>query len=288
MIRALFKKIIEAVKACHEKKVFHFDLKADNIMVKPDESIVLIDFGMAQMKTDTDADQIHCSNILGRVSYMPIDVVESEGKSSFICAAIDMYSLGCILYMMKFRETFDPNKLANKIESLKGSDPSLAELINGLTDKDISKRWTMEQTEQSVWLRPLYTFKIYTEDTEKSLKRYKYTLINSTEQLDRLYEEGKLSEYDVLSTFIKNIRDAFLKLYLTDVTELFILEKFFYDDKEDKRFLYGTSFTKTEDENIKDIVKHGFRKKIKQPKSKRKSKQPKSKRKSLKQQSKRK
>ena len=64
MIRALFKKIIEAVKACHTLKVYHFDLKSDNIMVKPDESIVLIDFGMAQMKTDKDADQTDCSNKL--------------------------------------------------------------------------------------------------------------------------------------------------------------------------------------------------------------------------------
>ena len=216
---------------------------------------------------------------------MPTDVVESNGKSSFICAAIDMFSLGCILYMMKFREAYKPD--TTNIELLKESDPSLYQLINGLTDKDISQRWTMEKTEESLWLRPVYTFKIYTEYTQNIEERlqglygYTYTLIGSGKQLDSLYNEGKLTEPVMLSNFIKNIRDIFCKNNLTDFTGLFILEKFFVD--KGKAFLYGTSFTNTEeDENIKDIKKHGFRKKIKQQSKRKSLKRQKSKRKSLK------
>jgi serine/threonine protein kinase len=45
--------LVEIIGALHDKKVFHRDIKPSNIIVRPDETLALIDLGSVRQMTDT-------------------------------------------------------------------------------------------------------------------------------------------------------------------------------------------------------------------------------------------
>ena len=43
--KLIFKKIVEAIKYCHDKNICHLDIKPNNIMIDKDYNINILDFG---------------------------------------------------------------------------------------------------------------------------------------------------------------------------------------------------------------------------------------------------
>jgi tRNA A-37 threonylcarbamoyl transferase component Bud32 len=48
------KNVIKAFKELHTRKVCHGDVRVENILVRPDQSVVLIDFELSEMDADSD------------------------------------------------------------------------------------------------------------------------------------------------------------------------------------------------------------------------------------------
>ena len=46
------KNVVEAFKKLHQYNVYHGDIRAANIIVRPDESVVLIDFERSLLNAD--------------------------------------------------------------------------------------------------------------------------------------------------------------------------------------------------------------------------------------------
>ena len=44
--------VVEALKELHQHNVYHGDIRAANIIVRPDESVVLIDFELSVLNAD--------------------------------------------------------------------------------------------------------------------------------------------------------------------------------------------------------------------------------------------
>lgn len=154
--------IVEGLNAVHKVGIIHKDLKPSNLMISNDQnSIVLIDFGISSA---TNGNTV---------------VVTQTGKSPFYSAPetttgvflteSDYYSLGITLYELVTGTT--PYQNAN-IENIArfaqiqqipypgDFDKELADLIDGLTYKDISyrndksnpnRRWGYEEVQK--WLR---------------------------------------------------------------------------------------------------------------------------------------
>jgi len=85
--------IAEALEALHAEKIIHRDIKPENILLRePDESPVLVDFGLACM---LDAEGgFGATGIGGTFPFIAPDLFRNEP----VTAKADMYSLGVLMY----------------------------------------------------------------------------------------------------------------------------------------------------------------------------------------------
>ncbi|HUQ92664.1 MAG TPA: serine/threonine-protein kinase [Bryobacteraceae bacterium] len=94
----LFRQVCGAVQYAHQNLVVHRDLKPANILVTPDGTPKLLDFGIAKLlKPDTPTDDI--APTLTTAWLLTPDYASPEQiRGEIITAASDIYSLGAILY----------------------------------------------------------------------------------------------------------------------------------------------------------------------------------------------
>ncbi len=87
--------IAEALRVIHVFGILHRDLKPANVMLREDNSPVLIDFGLARRSVD-DAGTTGVGQVLGSPYY--ISPEQSQGQR--VDARTDLYSLGVMFYEM--------------------------------------------------------------------------------------------------------------------------------------------------------------------------------------------
>ncbi len=139
--------ICAALKHAHDIGVIHRDLKPANLLLTGDDTVKLVDFGIA--KIFGDGEQTLAGSVLGTADYMAPEQAASTG----ISARTDLYALGSVMYaMVTGRPPFTGKKITEVIESLKRDQPvpldlvnpelpeALVELIHQLLEKDPQSR----------------------------------------------------------------------------------------------------------------------------------------------------
>lgn len=91
---SIFIKLLDAFSYIHNESCIHRDVKPSNIMIRPDGSICVIDFGIAKDSKTSTGKTI--GRVVGTDGYM-----SPEQANGFnIDKRTDIYSLGCLLHYM--------------------------------------------------------------------------------------------------------------------------------------------------------------------------------------------
>ena len=92
--------ILQALEHAHERGIIHRDIKPHNIMILPDGTIKVTDFGIARLtkksNTDSTIQKTLTKEAIGSVHY----IAPEQAKGSAIDARADIYSVGVVLYEM--------------------------------------------------------------------------------------------------------------------------------------------------------------------------------------------
>ncbi|XP_053128697.1 death-associated protein kinase 2 isoform X2 [Hemicordylus capensis] len=158
------KQILDGVNYLHAKKIAHFDLKPENIMLL-DKNIAiphikLIDFGLAHEIEDG----VEFKNIFGTPEFVAPEIVNYEPLG----LAADMWSIGVITYILlsgasPFLGETKQETLANITavnydfdeEFFSHTSDLAKDFIRKLLVKDTRKRLTIQEALTHPWITPL-------------------------------------------------------------------------------------------------------------------------------------
>lgn len=88
------KQLASATQEAHHRGIIHRDIKPQNIIVKSDGSIKILDFGIALAKGSMQITQ--ANNVMGSVHYLAPELAKGEPAT----VQSDIYALGIVLYEM--------------------------------------------------------------------------------------------------------------------------------------------------------------------------------------------
>ncbi|HEV2826027.1 MAG TPA: protein kinase [Pyrinomonadaceae bacterium] len=123
--------IASALAAAHEARIVHRDIKRDNIMVRADHLVKVLDFGLAKL-VKQDADELDSEGVtralhkttpgivMGTAEYMSPE--QARGRD--VDERTDIWSLGVVLYRMVTGTTpFSGETISDVIASILKTDP---------------------------------------------------------------------------------------------------------------------------------------------------------------------
>ncbi len=174
--------ILTALAAAHSMSVVHRDLKPDNIMITPDQTVKVLDFGLARTVAadspkSTEASGAHdlsvpvsspgtnsTLTVIGDVKGTPQYMSPEQARGEPVTAASDMYSFGLILSelftgRLPYGDDLTMDTLRHRarwgdIAPARGLDPQLAELIGRLTAfRSAERPAATEAVERLRWIR---------------------------------------------------------------------------------------------------------------------------------------
>ena len=157
------RQIAEALEAAHERGIIHRDLKPANVMVRPDATVKVLDFGLAKAveppgSTDSDPSVLRtltsptaltrAGMLLGTAAYMSPE----QAKGRIADRRSDMWAFGCVLYeMLTGKRPFEGEDVAETIANVLKAQPdwqllppdtprSLQRVLERSLEKDAKRR----------------------------------------------------------------------------------------------------------------------------------------------------
>lgn len=95
-LAVIFPQILEAVAFAHSKGIVHRDIKPSNFILTPDDTVKVLDFGIAKVLGDEQKGLTKTGTRMGTVFYMSPEQV----RGNEVDHRSDIFSLGMMLYVL--------------------------------------------------------------------------------------------------------------------------------------------------------------------------------------------
>jgi len=131
------RQIADALEYAHERGIIHRDLKPANLKVAPDDSVKVLDFGLAKaLEGDPSSIDISTSPtisrmatqagvLLGTAAYMPPE----QAKGRTVDRRADIWAFGCVLYeMLTGKMAFHGETVADTLAAVIRAEPDWSQL----------------------------------------------------------------------------------------------------------------------------------------------------------------
>jgi TolB-like protein/predicted Ser/Thr protein kinase len=122
--------VVSALAAAHKLGIVHRDIKPDNVMLRPDGIVKVLDFGLAKLTEQPNAGSGLTSKfiaietlpgiIMGTINYMSPE----QARGQLVDVRTDIFSLGVMLYQMVTGHLpFEGETASDTLSSLLSKDP---------------------------------------------------------------------------------------------------------------------------------------------------------------------
>jgi len=164
---ALGTQAAKAVSAAHAAGITHRDLKPDNIMLRDDGYVKILDFGLARLRVETESDpegetlarETSPGRLLGTAAYMSPE--QASGLSASYPS--DIFSLGIVFYELATgQHPFQSETLMGYLHAISFQNPAslsrlkpeipspLNDLVLRMLEKEPSRRPTAAEVAQTL------------------------------------------------------------------------------------------------------------------------------------------
>lgn len=131
---AMLHKVTEAVHYAHQRGILHRDLKPANILIDEGDQPLITDLGLAK-NTRGKSDLTNTGAVMGTPSYMPPE--QASGKGA-VTTAVDVYSLGAILYeMLTGQPPFKGESAMDTVVKVLNESPVPPRQVNDQSDRSL-------------------------------------------------------------------------------------------------------------------------------------------------------
>jgi eukaryotic-like serine/threonine-protein kinase len=147
-----------ALDFIHSKRFVHRDVKPDNVLIRADGHVKLLDFGLAQRFGRVT--RTKSGHVMGTAKYMAPELIQG----TVVYPETDIYALGVVMYeLVAGRPPFEADhgdvlmdmhlyvKHKPLVDAVPGTDRNLSSFIDRMLVKDPSRRATSARTVNS-WL----------------------------------------------------------------------------------------------------------------------------------------